>query len=562
MFSRLSLLTVVIVLASSINAAENQPRLILQITIDQLRGDLIFRSLDSFGKDGFRYLIDSGVVYRDAHHNHANNETIVGHTTLATGATPAIHGMIGNNWIDKRTGQAVYNIEDANYRLLTSGAGVDQTTEIDPTQKAARSEGRSPLNILTSTFSDELATITDGKARIFGVSVKDRGAVSMAGHSGKAFWFSKSTGKFVTSSYYYDSNPTWVEKWNATNPSHKYDGLSWKLSKPLNTYLFKDSDDRAWEADIAGFGRTFPHAYGGSTGAYYSTLLTLSPAGDELTLEFAKALIDAEDIGQDSITDYLSISFSSTDYVGHVFGPSSLEAEDNLLRLDRTLADLFAKIEKTIGLDNTLIVLSADHGSPNAPGYSKTHGIPAGYINTDDWNMSEIVIQIKTEYRIEEDVVQQYLHPYLYLSSAVKALPEADMERIQRQIANEIEGFPNVAYAIPSIALNNNSISSNDIVESVRNNYNENRSGDIYIVFEPNWFINDFDGLTVASTHGSPWQYDSFVPIIFAGASLTPQNIYRRVLTTDIARTLSAVVGANPPSGSKGDVLLEVLKNR
>jgi hypothetical protein len=226
------------------------------------------------------------------------------------------------------------------------------------------------------------------------------------------------------------------------------------------------------------------------------------------------------------------------------------------------LANLFAKIDKTVGLDNTLIVLSADHGSPNAPGYSKTHGIPAGYINTNDWDMSETVNRIQTKYGIEEDLVQQYLHPYLYLSPAINALPETEKDNIQRQIANEIEGFPNVAYAIPSIALNNNAILSNDIVELVRNNYNENRSGDIYIVFEPNWFINDFDGLTVASTHGSPWQYDSFVPIIFAGANVTPKNVYRRVHTTAIARTLSAIVGANPPSGSKGHVLLEVLNNR
>ncbi len=559
MISRYLAVTVATALSISISAAENQPRLILQITIDQLRGDLLFRSRDSFGQGGFRYLIDSGIVYHDAHHSHANNETIVGHTTLATGATPAIHGMIGNNWIDKRTGEVVYNIEDPDYDLLTSGAGVDKSTEIDPTQKAARSDGRSPRNILTSTFSDELATKTNGEARIFGVSVKDRAAVSMAGHAGKAFWFSKATAGFVTSSYYYDRYPAWVEKWNARNLPSKYDEQFWKLLNPLDTYLFKDSDDRPWETDVAGFGRTFPHPYGASSSKYYSTLLTLSPPGDEIVLDFAKALIDAEELGQDSTTDYLAISFSSTDYVGHVFGPSSLEAEDNLLRLDRTLADLFAKIEETVGLKNTLIVLSADHGGPNAPGYSKTHGVPAGYISTDDWDLSETINRLKKQYNIEQNLVQQYLHPYFYLSSAVNALPDADKDDIQRQIANEIEQFPNVAYAIPSIALANNSISPNNIVLAVRNNYNENRSGDIYIVFEPNWFINDFDGLMVASTHGSPWQYDTFVPIIFAGGNLRSQNVYRKVNTTDIARTLSAIVGAKPPSGSSGNVLLEVV---
>lgn len=191
------------------------PKLVLQITIDQIRGDFPFRYYDRLPEGGFKYLIEKGTVYMDAHHDHdhdhANTETIVGHTTLATGAHPSAHGMIANVWLDRKKGRTVYNIEDDRYELLSKDADVDKKNEIDPTQKKAGTSGRSPSNIMVSTFSDELSIHTAGESKVFGVSVKDRGAVSMAGHSGKAFWFSKSTGEFVTSSYYYEKYPEWVK---------------------------------------------------------------------------------------------------------------------------------------------------------------------------------------------------------------------------------------------------------------------------------------------------------------------------------------------------------------
>ena len=186
------------------------PRLVLQITVDQLRGDMPRRIRDRMGEGGFRYLMEKGTVYLDAHHRHANTETIVGHTTLATGADPAAHGMVANVWLDRTTDELRYNVEDANYPLTTEGGGVDSSTEIDPTQRLARTDGRSPRSILVSTFSDELMLFTGGKSKSFGVSVKDRGAISMAGHSGKAFWFSKKSGQFVTSRFYYKMLPDWV----------------------------------------------------------------------------------------------------------------------------------------------------------------------------------------------------------------------------------------------------------------------------------------------------------------------------------------------------------------
>ena len=539
--------------------AGNKPKLILQITVDQLRGDLPTRYYNRLGEGGLRYLLDKGVVFNNAHHAHANTETIVGHVTLATGAHPSEHGMIGNIWFDRSTGVTTYNIEDPNHKLLTEGADVDASTEIDPTQKAASSDGRSPASILTTTFSDELSSLTAGKAKVFGISVKDRGAVSMAGHSGKAFWFSKSTNEFVTSSYYYKKYPQWVVEWNAKKLPERYSGKSWKLMHPEDTYLFGDRDDQEWEFDLAGYGRTFPHQFNTPDNKYYSTYLTISPAGDELTLEFTKAAIDAEQIGSDDITDFLGVSFSATDYIGHFFGPSSLESEDNILRLDRTLANLFAFIDEKIGLDNTLIVLSADHGGPEAPGYLKSMGIPTGYVSPDTWDKQPAIDRIKSKFGIKGKLIEGYDHPYIYLSNEVIGNSKIDLLALEAAIVDELVRFPGVSTAVSSTALARGVVADNYLTRAMTNNYHPKRSGNVYVVFEPGWFINNLDGLSVAVVHGSPWPYDTFVPIIFAGHKLKPQTVSRRVHTVDVAPTLANIVGAKPPSGASGEVLLEVL---
>jgi hypothetical protein len=237
------------------------PKLILQITVDQLRGDLPERFVKHMGDGGFRYLLDQGVWYTDANYTHANTETIVGHTTLATGADPSAHGMIGNVWLNRQTGNYTYNIEDIKYPILTAGAGVDKKNEIDPTQRLATTGGRSPAAILCSTFSDELAIRTAGSAKIFGVSVKDRGAVSMAGHAGKAFWFSKKSSEFITSSYYYERYPAWVDAWNKRKLASDLSGKSWELMLDKSSYRFADADDMPWETDFPGYGRVFPHPW-------------------------------------------------------------------------------------------------------------------------------------------------------------------------------------------------------------------------------------------------------------------------------------------------------------
>ncbi len=549
------------VLPLTVRSAETPaPRLVLQITVDQLRGDLPRRYLERMESGGFRYLLDKGVVYENAHHAHSNTETIVGHATLATGAHPADHGLIGNVWFDRISGELTYNIEDARYPLLTAGADVDKATEIDPTQRAARSDGRSPAAMLVSTFSDELAIHTAGQAKVFGVSVKDRGAVSMAGHAGKAFWFSKATGSFVTSRFYYDQYPDWVNTFNATQPAQRYAGKSWDLLLERSSYLYGDKDDQPWETAFGGYGRVFPHPYGPDDGKYFTTLLTLSPAGDELTLDFAKQLIDNENIGADSVTDYLSVSFSSTDYVGHLFGPSSLEAEDNLLRLDRTLAELLLFVDDRVGLKNTLIVLSADHGGPEAPPLLNEYGIGAGYVEPDTWDKQAGIASLKKQFGIGQELIQAFNPPYVYLNRDVIRSREFDQAAVEVAVAEELMKFEGVSLALSTTALMNGRVADTDLNRLILNSHNPRRSGDIFVVFEPNWFINDFDGLIVATTHGSPWRYDTFVPIIFAGAGLKSQRVFRKVQTVDVAPTLSAFIGTNRPSGASGQILQEVVR--
>lgn len=555
-----SMLAVSLLPETSARASE-QPKLVLQITVDALRGDLPSRFSNVLGQGGFRYLMEQGIHYTNANYQHANTETIVGHVSLATGTVPAAHGMVGNVWFDRELGRIAYNIEDARYHLLTAGADVDKKSEIDPTQKTAKSDGRSPDNILTSTLSDEMAVHFAGRSKIFGVSVKDRGAVSLAGHAGKAFWFSKASGGFVTSNYYYQHYPDWVNEWNDRKPAQAYADKAWELMHDSSKYLFGDADDREYETDFPGFGRTFPHAYGKADDKYFTTRLTLSPAGDELTLDFAKTLLDKEQLGQDEVPDFLAISFSSTDYVGHIFGASSLEIEDNMARLDRTLADLFAYIDKKVGLANTLIVLSADHGQPEVPGHLHDLGIDkAHYFDTKALDKAPAIAALKKQFGIGEELIEAFFFPYLYLNQEVIRTKGLDQGAVEQAVVAELLKFQGVAYAVSSTALRTAKLPDTLLMRAILRNFHPKRSGDIYLVFEPNVFINDFDGMIVASTHGSPWRYDTFVPVIFAGAGLKPARVERPITPYDIAPTLATYLNVKPPSGSIGIPLSEVFE--
>jgi len=532
-----------------------KPKLILQITIDQMRGDFPMRYKDRLGEDGFRYLMEKGTWYIDAHYQHANTETAVGHASLATGGDPSRHGIVANDWIDQKTGAFVYNTEDERHHIIG--------------REPKAHEGVSPHNLLSSTFSDELLVHNGGRSRAFSVSVKDRGAILPGGHAGKAFWFSKSSGQFVTSTYYYNDYPAWVKQWNAAKPADAFKGKSWDLLKDRATYVHGQMDDRPYEADLKPLGRVFPHSLGEDS-KYFYLLLTLTPIGDMLTLDFAKALVENEKLGQNDsgAPDYLQISFSSTDYIGHLFGPSSLETEDNILRMDRTLADLFQFIDKKVGLDHTLIVLSGDHGAPEAPEYMATLGLSTGRF-AFDWFKTEGPLTKALQKKFgRNNLVAGHSHPYLYLDLDAITSAGLDVADVERFVADELIKIPGIAYAMTRGDLLAGRITESPVQNQIRRSFHPTRSGNIHMVPEQYWFLHSTEeaekmGIgSIAAIHGSPWAYDTFVPIFFAGHGVPAQVIGRRVAPTDIVATLAAYLGVKPPSGSVGTVLTEVLKGK
>lgn len=540
------------------HTSPTKPSLVLQITVDGLRGDLLERYKHNFAKRGFRYLMDQGTHYTNAHYEHGNTETIVGHVSLATGAPPSVHGMVGNIWYDRQKERLVYNVEDDSYSMLTIGAGVNQSTEVDPTQKAAQKDGRSPVPILSTTFSDELRLSNNGQSKAFSVSIKDRGAISLGGHAGKAFWFSKSKADFVTSNYYYDEYPQWVTEWNDSNIPAQYSGKRWEMSLPREQYTLQEISDEH-KVDLAGFNRSFPHPYGPESYPYFPTMLTLSPAGDEITANFATTLLKEEMLGLGQHTDYLSVSFSSNDYVVHMYGSNSLETEDNLIRLDNTIAKLLETVDQQVGLENTVIVLSADHGVPESTPVANQLGLKnAQYFNKNALVSEVLLKKLKHEFGLDDSAILLYAQPYLYLNHEMIKEKGVSLGEVQRVVADEIAQIKGVAAAVTSEDIKNGRVQNSRVTTLVENNYHPTRSGDVYIVFEPRSYINDMDGITIASTHGSPWRYDTHVPIIFAGYDIKAQTISREVTPYDIAPTLSNKLGITLPSGATGTTLKEV----
>ncbi|MFC1580611.1 alkaline phosphatase family protein [Thermodesulfobacteriota bacterium] len=529
-------------------------RLVLQITIDGLRGDLINRYKDGFEEGGFRYLLKYGTVYTNAHYQHANTETIVGHSILATGAFPSEHGMVGNVWFDREAGELAYNIEDPDHPIIPTRDNAKKGTQVDPAQKLSRTQGRSPSALLAATLSDGLAAYYGGGSRIFGVSGKDRSAVAMAGHVGKAFWYSTNTGDFVTSTYYYDAYPEWVRKWNARRRAEGYAEKSWTLLNDASTYLLADQDDRPYETDLKGYGRVFPHPFGKKDDKLLPTRVLISPVGDQLLLDFSKSLISNEQLGLDEVPDYLSISFSAVDAVNHFFGPSSLENEDVVLQLDRTLANLFAFIDKKVGLKNTLIVLSADHGMADMPEYMTELGFEVGRLYPED--VIRVANEVgKRQFNID-GIVRFFFRPYLYLDDAKIAGSKLDRVKVEQAIAASLSEMKGIAIAVPRSGLL--PLQSSRVLEQIQRNFHPSRSGDIYVAQEPYWFL--YSKGPIAAMHGSPWQYDTHVPVIFAGPGIPSKRVHRLIHPVDVAPTIAAFLGMTPPSSAQGTPLQEVLE--
>ena len=524
-----------------------KPLLVLQITVDQMRGDFPMRYKDRLGEGGFRYLMEKVTHYVNAHYQHADTETPIGHAALFTGTYPAHNGIVAGNWFDADKGRVIYNCEDDRYPMIG--------------QKPATGKGRAPTNLLSSTIGDELMISNNSQSRMFSVSIKDRGAILPGGHTGKAFWYSSSDGSFTSSTYYYKTYPDWVKQWNAKKLADKYKDTSWELLHDISTYVFGKDDDRPFEVDFYGLGTTFPHPVKGDSKYFYGSLVA-TPFGDELTADFAKTLIKEEKLGQGKQTDFMAISFSVTDYIGHVFGPSSLEAEDNVLRVDRLLADLFRFIDEQVGLDNTLIIVSADHGMCEAPEYLKSLGFEVDRLTSETIVKGTVQNALKARLGVPKGVIRLYQHPYVYLNEEEIKKTKYSVAEIEAVVAEEIIKIPGLIGAVTRTDLLKGSFAPTPINMKILNNFHRKRSGHVHVIADQFWFFAYAmeTTLDIAAIHASPWTYDSYVPLFFAGNNVPAQQIARPVTPYDIAATIAVRLGIKPPSGSVGIPLVEVLR--
>lgn len=525
-------------------------RLVLQITVDQLRGDLPLIFKNRFGKGGFRYLMDKGVFYVNANYAHADTETGPGHATLVTGGQPAQHGIIGGDWWDEAKKKIVYSVEDDQYRVLSD------YVDSDPTKSGG---GRGPANLESTTIGDEIYIASEHRAKVFAVSGKDRSAIIPGGRMGKAFWLSQ--GNFVTSSFYFKETPTWVKEWNNRKLADSYRNKSWELLHDRKTYWRADRDDMVWEEGFANLGRTMPKSLAHKDDEKFYKGLEHTIVSDELVLAFAKDLISHEKLGADETPDYLSVSFSSTDYVGHTWGVNSLEAEDNILRVDRNLEDLFSFIDKNIGLDKTLIVLSADHGVADVTEYMQALNYPAKRIDPQEFP-KQINEALKKKFQINADLVQIFVYPYLYLNVDQIEKLGLDISAVETAAAREAMKFSGISFAVTkSDIVSGRMPAGHAHMPKIANTFHAKRSGNIHVIADQHAVLMHYPWNLKTGLHGSVYPYDTFVPIMFAAPGVSARIVSRLVGPHDIAPTIATFLGIKPPSGSVGTPLSEVVEN-
>lgn len=514
--------------------ASPPPKLVLQLTVDQLRGDLLPRYRNRFGKGGFSLLLDRGAFYANAHYETANTVTCAGHAVLVTGADVAQHGIVGNLWFERETGKEVYCVDDDRYA---------------PVGEPAK-RGMSPAKLTSSTIGDELVIASGHRSRAFAMAGKDRSSIVPGGHLGKAFWMSDLTGGIATSKYYYDTLPAWVTAWNARKLFASYRDAGWTLLHPLETYLNAASSANPYAHPKSKMTRSFPHSLK-LPDEDLVRALRFTPFLDEMTADFARELIVQEKLGQKGVTDYLAVSFSATDYVGHSFGPNSVESEDNLLRLDATLARLFAFIDKTIGLRNTVIVLSADHGADDVPEERKAEGYESARFGGEPLR-ARLNTALKERFNGADGLVGSLVPPGLYLDRQKIAAAHLDATAVEAALAEVARNEPGVAFALTRTDLMAGRIGHTPVLDRIQRAFHPTRSGDVIIIQKPMWYFDD-DPDYYAATHGSPYSYDTFVPILLFGQGVEAATIHAPAAPAQIAPTLAGMLGIRPPSGCACD---------
>ena len=517
-----------------------RPKLVVGIVVDQMRWDFLYRFYDRYAANGgFKRFLNQGYSCENALIPYTPTLTACGHTAIYTGSVPAIHGITGNAWYDKLLKTTVYCTEDKTVQ------GVGATGQVGE---------MSPRNMLVTTVCDEQRLATNFRSKVIGVAFKDRGGILPAGHSANAaYWYDGASGNWISSTYYMTELPAWVKDFNAKKLADQYFSRNWSLLYPANTYIQSSTDEKLYEskplgADNKGFPYNLEKFIGKNYGAIAST-----PYGNTLTAEMAKAAIEAEKLGADNVTDILAVSFSSTDYVGHSFGPNSMEIEDTYLRLDKDLGDFFNYLDTKVGKGQYLVFLSADHGVAHVPGFLKENKIPAGTVGSSGI-MNRFNPQLKQKFGGDALIVSMYNYQ-VHLNHPVIDSLNLNEAEIKRWIIDSLSKMEEISRVVDLAQLGNLPLNSK-IKDMIANGYFPKRNGDIQIVFKPQWI----DGGSTGTTHGSWSPYDAHIPLLWYGWHIKPGKTNREVYMTDIAPTLAALLRIQMPSGSVGKVIEEIVE--
>ena len=518
-----------------------KPKLVVGIVVDQMRYDYLTRFYDHFSKNGFKRLVEQGFNCKNNHFNYAPTSTGPGHTSVYTGATPSVHGIIGNNWYDKELDADVYCASDVSY------------TSVGTTSNAGQ---MSPHRMIVTTITDELRLNNQMRGKTIAIALKDRGAVLPGGHTANAaYWFhGANEGKWITSSYYMEQLPKWVMNFNSSGKAQSYK-KAWNTLKDIKEYKESGTDDNAYEGLFEGEATpTFPHS---TTALLNKTqdfdIIKGTPFGNSLTADFAIEALLQEGLGKDEITDFLAISFSSTDYVGHMYGVNSKEIQDTYLRLDEDLARLFKALDKNVGEGEYTLFLTADHAAIEVPTYLKDQKIPAGYIDNAS-NKKRLAEFLKYTYGTQ-DIVRNYSNNQIFLDHKIVKNLDLNLADVEVEIAQEFLGYDGIDRVYTANQMWNNEYTTG-IPYILQNGYNQKRSGDVLVVLKPGFISYG----TTGSTHGSPQIYDTHAPLLFYGKGIKPGSTVNRTEIPDIAPTLSALLGISFPSGANGKPITAVLE--
>ena len=541
-FTALLLLICTITISAQKNKSTqlDRPKLVIGLVVDQMRWDYLYRYYEKYGNDGFKRLLNQGYSLNNVHINYIPTYTAIGHTTIYTGSVPAIHGIAGNDWFDKTTGKNVYCTADDTVK------GVGTTS--------SKVGNHSPRNLWSTTITDELLLATNFKAKVVGVSLKDRASILPAGHNPTgAYWFDDTTGDFVTSSYYRNELPKWVTDYNNQKIGENLVKNGWNTLLPIAQYTESSPDNSPWEG-LQGKSKTPTFPYNNLAAEYQVSKgdIRSTPFGNTLTLGLAKASIKGEQLGADAVTDFLAINLASPDYAGHKFGPNSIEVQDVYLRLDQDLAEFFKYLDQMVGKDQYTVFLSADHGGAHAKGFMDEHKMPTGFYGEDNKEFNEM---LKNQFKVDR-LITKITNNQVYLDEKLMAEQKLDAEQVKQFLIDILNKDTSVLFAVDMKKAGSSSVPE-PIRTRIVNGYNWQRSGDIQVIYHDSW-LPTYSKL--GTTHGSWNSYDSHIPLIFMGWGIKPGESNKEYSMTDIAPTLSALLKIQFPSGNIGNPIVEVIE--